>query len=238
MSDVTSSAGSTVDASTNSMLTSFTIESMDVAKVYIRNTGQNALTSLSIYVNDEPATYNVTTPIAAGSVGTVTIYSFIPDGAIVKVTSPNGFSASKVATPCSKAVGCWNLDEGTGTTVYDSSPNGNSGTVSGALWTSSRYGSALRFDGSNDYVSVPQRSLFSFDEFTISFLMSSNLFDASYRDIIGGYNGGGFLIAVEPAFNHIGLWTDNGITNFYLGSTAMNTGRTYFVTCLRKKGSY
>jgi hypothetical protein len=117
MSDVTSSAGSTVDSTTSSMLTSFTIESIDVAKVYVRNTGQSALTSLSVYVNDEPAIYNITTPIAAGSVGTVTIYSFIPDGATVKVTSPSGFSTSKVATPCSKAVGCWKFNAGAGTSA-------------------------------------------------------------------------------------------------------------------------
>ncbi len=75
MADVTSTAGSTVDTTTSSMLTSFRIESIDIAKVYVRNTGQNALTSLSVYVNNEPAIFNVTTPIAAGAVGTITIYS-------------------------------------------------------------------------------------------------------------------------------------------------------------------
>ncbi len=150
MSDVTSSAGSTVDTTTSSMLTSFTIESMDVAKVYVRNTGQNAWTSLSVYVNDEPAVYNITPSISAGTVGTITIYSFIPDGATVKVTSPNGFSTSKVAHPCDRAVGCWDFDEGSGTVAYDSSPNGNTGTiVGGPSWTSGKYGGALQFDNSN-----------------------------------------------------------------------------------------
>ncbi len=165
MSDVTSSAGSTVDTTTSSMLTSFTIESMDVAKVYIRNTGQNPITSLSVYVNDEPATFNVTTPIAAGSVGTVTIYSFIPNRAIIKLTSPSGFSVSKVANPCDKAAGCWDFDEGSGTTAYDSSPNGKDGMlVNGPSWTSGKYGGALSFDGSNDYVSISNIQLTSGDK--------------------------------------------------------------------------
>jgi flagellin-like protein len=151
MADVTSSAGSTVDTTTSSMLTSFTIESMDVAKVYVRNTGQNALTSLSVYVNDELATYNVTTPIASGAVGTITIYSFIPDGATVKVTSPSGFSTSKVARPCEKAVGCWKFDEGSGTSAFDSSPYSNTGTLTnGPTWTSGKYGNGIQFDGTND----------------------------------------------------------------------------------------
>lgn len=111
MSGVTASASSTVDTTTSSMLTSFRIESINIAKVYIRNTGQNALSSLSVYVNDEPAIFNATMPIAAGTVGTIIIYSFIPDGATVKVTSPSGFSVSKTADECSKAVGCWKFDE-------------------------------------------------------------------------------------------------------------------------------
>jgi flagellin-like protein len=161
MADVTSSAGSTVDTTTSSMLTTFTIESMDVAKVYVRNTGQNALTSLSVYVNNEPATYNVTTPIAAGAVGTITIYSFIPDGATVKVTSPNGFSTSKVAQPCERAVGCWKLDEGSGNKAYDylglSTATFGDGTCTPGTgncpsWTTGKYGNAISLDGSNDFL--------------------------------------------------------------------------------------
>ncbi len=171
MSDVTSSAGSTVDATTNSMLTSFTIESMDVAKVYVRNTGQNTLTSISVYVNDEPAIYNVTTPIAAGAVGTVTIYSFIPDGATIKITSPNGFSTSKVAHPCERAVGCWKFDEASGTMAYDSSSYGHTGTLTnGPTWTSGSYGGALTFDGANDYVDVGDAVLGANEDFTINIL--------------------------------------------------------------------
>ncbi len=174
MADVTSTAGSTVDTTTSSMLTSFRIESIDIAKVYVRNTGQNALTSLSVYVNNEPAIFNVTTPIAAGAVGTITIYSFIPDGATIKVTSPSGFSTSKVANPCDKAVGCWKFDEGSGTVAYDSSPYGNDGTLINAVWTSGKYGSGVAFDGSNDVVFVPDSNSIDVDVstgFTVSVLV-------------------------------------------------------------------
>jgi len=154
MSDVTSAAGSTTDTTTSSMLTSFTIENMDAAKIYLRNTGQTELSNLSVYVNSEPPAYNIKPlSLSPGQLGTITIYSFIPDGAMVKVTSPNGFTTSKVATPCSKAVGCWKFDEGSGTVAYDSSPYGNGGTIgNGTAWTGGLYGSALFFDGVNDYV--------------------------------------------------------------------------------------
>ncbi len=205
MSDVTSSAGSTVDTTTSSMMTSFNIESVDVAKVYIRNTGQNALTSLSVYVNNEPATYNVTTPIAAGSVGTITIYSFIPDGATVKVTSPNGFSTSKVAHPCEKAVGCWKFDESSGTSAYDSSPYGNTGTlVNGPTWTSGRYGGGLLFDGSNDYVDAGNSSVFNItNSITLSAWIKTNqLYTNYWRLIVGKQTHSVYSFFVE--------WSGNG----------------------------
>jgi flagellin-like protein len=154
MSDVTSSAGSNVNTATSSMITSFVIDSMDAAKIYIRNTGQSALDNLSVYIGGEPATFNITpSSIEAGSVGTITIYSFIPDGATVKVTSPSGFSTSNIANICDKAIGCWKFDEGSGNVAYDSSNKGNSGSIlNGTVWTSGYHGNGLLFDGSGSYV--------------------------------------------------------------------------------------
>lgn len=50
----------------------------------------------------------------------------------------------------------YGFGEGSGTTVADASGRGNVGTISGAAWdTTGRYGSALRFDGVDDVVSIP-----------------------------------------------------------------------------------
>ena len=50
-------------------------------------------------------------------------------------------------------VGAWHFDEGEGTTAYDSSGNGNHGTIYGATWTTDgKFGKALSFDGTDDYV--------------------------------------------------------------------------------------
>ncbi len=49
----------------------------------------------------------------------------------------------------------WKLDENTGTTASDSSGNANTGIIYGPVWTTGKYGSALRFDGLNDYVGIP-----------------------------------------------------------------------------------
>jgi hypothetical protein len=54
------------------------------------------------------------------------------------------------------SAGHWKLDEGSGTTAYDSSENGNHGTLTnGPSWTSGKIDGALSFDGADDYVQVP-----------------------------------------------------------------------------------
>ena len=48
----------------------------------------------------------------------------------------------------------WHFDEGEGGILYDSSPNGNNGTIHGANWTDGGMGTGLEFDGTDDHVSV------------------------------------------------------------------------------------
>jgi len=62
-----------------------------------------------------------------------------------------GIAASRLRSPGAPAggeVAWWRLDEAGGTTIGDSSGNGNSGRLSGGVrWTAGKMGSALRFDG-------------------------------------------------------------------------------------------
>lgn len=52
-------------------------------------------------------------------------------------------------------VGDWHLDENTGTTANDSSRNGNNGTLTnGPTWATGKYGQALSFDGTDDWVNL------------------------------------------------------------------------------------
>jgi len=63
-------------------------------------------------------------------------------------------------------VALWNLDEGSGISVLDATGNGNNGTIiNGATWTTdSVSGSALEFDGVDDYVSIFKTSSLDVDE--------------------------------------------------------------------------
>jgi hypothetical protein len=60
------------------------------------------------------------------------------------------------------ALALWHFDEGSGTIAYDATTNDNDGTLGGdgvgtdiPTWTASKFITALNFDGSDDYVSVP-----------------------------------------------------------------------------------
>ncbi len=52
------------------------------------------------------------------------------------------------------------FDEGSGATATDASGNGRTGAVTGATWATGRYGGALSFDGTNDYVGLPALGTF------------------------------------------------------------------------------
>ena len=53
-------------------------------------------------------------------------------------------------------VAAYSFDEGVGTTVGDSSGNGNTGVITNAIWTTAgKYGSALVFDGLTSIINIP-----------------------------------------------------------------------------------
>ena len=69
------------------------------------------------------------------------------------------------------------MDEGSGTTAYDESWNNNDGTLTNmndSDWIEGKFGSALDFDGSDDYVSVASSSSFDTDPATFAFWTKAN----------------------------------------------------------------
>ena len=59
------------------------------------------------------------------------------------------------AIPEDDVIVVWHFDEGSGFVLGDSSGNKNDGKIEGASWTTGVSSSALRFDGIDDYVIVP-----------------------------------------------------------------------------------
>jgi glucose/arabinose dehydrogenase len=71
----------------------------------------------------------------------------------VAVVAALGPAASLASAAAPGLVAAYSFDEGTGSTVTDSSGNGNTGTIHGATWTTQgKFGSALSFDGTSAYI--------------------------------------------------------------------------------------
>jgi hypothetical protein len=76
----------------------------------------------------------------------------------------------------------WRFDEGSGTTAYDSSGNGNDGTFVGTpKWVAGKYGGAIEFDG-DDYINCGNGdSLQIQDEITITFWFQVDAFSNTWE---------------------------------------------------------
>ncbi|MEF3691687.1 MAG: DUF2341 domain-containing protein [Candidatus Moraniibacteriota bacterium] len=77
---------------------------------------------------------------------------------------------------CDKPVLELKMDEMTGTTAYDTSGNGNNGAFyNGPIWEpNGKIGSAIKFDGGDDYASIANFSLINTSSASISFWFKNN----------------------------------------------------------------
>jgi len=84
-------------------------------------------------------------------------YLVAAEDAAGNVSAPSNQATVTVTNaPPAGLVASFGFEEGTGSTVADSSGNGNNGSITGATWTTAgKYGSALSFNGTNNLVSVP-----------------------------------------------------------------------------------
>ncbi|MDZ7658095.1 LamG domain-containing protein [Fodinibius sp.] len=100
-------------------------------------------------------------------------------------------------------VGLWRFDEGDGTTVINSTGNKN-GTINGATDAKGISGRSLDFDGTNDYVSIPNYSQLNNISFTISawiYPTASTGDHVIFYKIDGGNSGYGLrLQGLTPQF--------------------------------------
>lgn len=75
-------------------------------------------------------------------------------------------------------VGYWKMDEGMGTSAYDTSGNDNTGTLTNSpSWTQGQYGGGIKFTDNNDYVTFGNPSILNFgnnNNFTIGFWAKTN----------------------------------------------------------------
>jgi len=132
-------------------------------------------------------------------------------------------------------VGYWNFDEGSGTSIKDSSGNNNDGMVSGAGWADGKIGGALNFDGSDDYVSIPNNSSLNINgAFTVSTWFKTTT--SSKRILVkeGAGNKTNYSLQVA-ASGYLEGGVYDGVNNPSFANTArrVNDGDWHFATLVR-----
>jgi hypothetical protein len=106
-------------------------------------------------------------------------------------------------------VGWWKFDEGTGTTTADSSGNNNTGTLNNdPTWTTGKYGNAISFDGTNDYIYLASDTV-STNTITVCAWMYPKVLN-QWRMIIGNAR---FFFGVSNANNSLALFSDSSKYN-------------------------
>ena len=113
-------------------------------------------------------------------------------------------------------VASYSFDAGSGTTLADVSGNGRTGTLSGATWsTQGKYGGALAFDGSNDWVTVA-------DHASLDFTNALTIEAWVFPTVVGGGAWRSLLIKEAPQMEAYQLYanTDTNAPTFYVRRAA------------------
>jgi hypothetical protein len=131
-----------------------------------------------------------------------------------------------------KPTAWWKFDENTGTTAYDSSGNGNSGTLGAGTtsympaWTPGKFGSSLNFDGTNDYTDLGSSTFwYSTKPMTISFWTKVDGYDVSTYPVIINLKSNlstGFRIFYSDTTNYTGIDIGDDGTNYINAHTSVD----------------
>jgi hypothetical protein len=178
--------------------------------------GQNASPNVT-YVSS--TTLQAVTP--AGNAGAVD----------VKVVSSNGTSilpsSFTYLPPPRQLVAAYGFNEGTGTTVADSSGTGNNGTINGATWNATgKFGKALSFNGSSDWVTVSNSSNLGLTTgMTLEAWINPSALGTPWRTVI---------LKEQPGEMTYALYANTGAgrpaTYVYLGAEVNSTSATALAT--------
>jgi hypothetical protein len=138
-------------------------------------------------------------------------------------------------------VGYWPLNESSGSTAYDHSGNENHGTIndggdstvpgaSGILGQN-----AYNFDGSNDYVEIPDFAQLDADQFSrcLWFSPENNINGGEGRQDILSRSYGTYLLLNKDNNGTIGAWSYDDSGNSYAvksNTNSWNSNDWYFIT--------
>ena len=116
---------------------------------------QFKLDGANLGAEDTTAPYAISWDTAAVSGGSHVLSAVARDAAGNQGASTSiSVTVSNTSTSAAGLVAAYGFGEGSGLTISDASGYNNTGIISGATWTTGRFGSALRFDGVDDSVTI------------------------------------------------------------------------------------
>ncbi len=180
---------------------------------FVTGTYDPAARRLAIYINGDIVTETTTGPSAIGdtseafqigganhSTGGGDLYDGVIDEARVYNRPLSSKDVVNLYQFGPAPVGLWNLNEGTGTTTYDLSSNGNDLTLTNTpTWTNGKNGGGITFAGSNQHLLRADDADFDFADdadMTISFFLKHTTSSAQ-EIIVSKYNEAGYKVAIE-----------------------------------------
>jgi hypothetical protein len=203
----------------------------------------SAVWSTNTYTNDT-LTITLSTNV---SLPTVAVDDIITLDGTVKDKSGNSIIDSisitgsfGVSAP-SGAVAYWKFDEGSGTTAYDTTVNNNDGTLYGLpTWTAdSKSGLALSFNGSTDYVEIPDSASLSFgasDSFTLEAWVKTSTTGNQKRIISLQYGTSTMAIWLRTMNDNtvqFFIRDSNGNTTYFYSTSTITDGQWHHVVGVR-----
>ena len=146
------------------------------------------------------------------------------DGITADNSSARAFCVPGDTSTCNPPIGEWKMDENTGTTsTADTSGNNNNAAFNGSIiasqWTQGKKGSALSFDGANDYIQADNATLYDMGTttpFTISGWFKSNSAGTTQN----------IFMAINNTSNYYRIQLNGG----FLRAQLVNTGGSTFCT--------
>ncbi len=197
--------------------------------------------------DNDPLTYVWTGPFgnATGHTPTVTmppgvnvVYLVVNDGTIDSEPDAVTITVAHAQSFPEGMVSYWKFDEGNGTIASDSVGT-NGGSIYGGTWIESIVGSALFFDGVNDYVTVANETNFDFERtssLTIEAWIQTpsgnhGTVILSKQHATPDYRGYGFDVIGTPSVIRFSLLSDWAAGNYIQikGSTVLNDGQWHHV---------
>ena len=117
---------------------------------------QFRLDGADLGAEDTSAPYSASWNTTTATAGAHTLSAIARDAAGNRTTAANVTVTVDNSAPAGPSpLAAYAFENGSGTTVTDTTGNGNTGTIREATWTTTgRNGRALRFDGVNDWVTV------------------------------------------------------------------------------------